>query len=675
MQIAQDICNKVGIELATTDFRSYDKRISWYDNTVTARQYIGYIAELNGGYAQIGQDGKLYFLKHKMLSQKTISIDECSDFTIGEKHQIGRVVYELGALKYEFGEGESLYLDDSNPFITEESEVQGIYNDIEGFTFYSFKTENCPIDFNIMAGQIITFDDGENLYPTVAQYDLTYYGGWNGGYSLEVSTEKQTETAVVGPEKKIKNLKVIVDRAENSIKQIAEEQTEQSQKISEQQQTIDRISSKVEDVEDLTKTIEGNKSVDLKDCVAGNLLELHIYGNNQVFRHLYVSDELIVSDDLVLCGDSRIRVYFPIEEGSEEMDWKTYDLGVTDVLRQNNETRDEYVLKDGKAQVIRRVNSDGTTKAYEEIEDLGEFSIPLKQGENIIVIQNYTARIKAKYVEKNGYTDIFASKVEMKSSITQTAEEINLEVSKKVDGNEIISKINQSAEQISIEAEKLNINGVISANGNFKVDTNGNMTCNNAKVVGGKIELKDGTGGNPNFTIKSTSNSDEAYVTPSQISVGNGSNYFAFTSENGWFAIGSQGNGSISLSPGSNAIFEMFVDNAYVVGGAMHANAYHYDSLKELKKNIKKYEENAIDIVKKADLYKFNYKSESEETKQHVGFIIGEEFSTPDIIISNDGKGINSYSMTSVAWKAIQEQQEIIENLLTRIEKLEKGEK
>ena len=55
-------------------------------------------------------------------------------------------------------------------------------------------------------------------------------------------------------------------------------------------------------------------------------------------------------------------------------------------------------------------------------------------------------------------------------------------------------------------------------------------------------------------------------------------------------------------------IFEMFVDNAYVVGGAMHANAYHYDSLKELKKNIKKYEENAIDIVKKADLYKFNYK-------------------------------------------------------------------
>ena len=49
LDIALDICNKAGITLATTNFRSYGKYISWYDNTRTAREYIGYIAELNGG--------------------------------------------------------------------------------------------------------------------------------------------------------------------------------------------------------------------------------------------------------------------------------------------------------------------------------------------------------------------------------------------------------------------------------------------------------------------------------------------------------------------------------------------------------------------------------------------------------------------------------------------------
>ena len=47
--------------------------------------------------------------------------------------------------------------------------------------------------------------------------------------------------------------------------------------------------------------------------------------------------------------------------------------------------------------------------------------------------------------------------IEMNSSINQTAEEINLEVRKKVDENEVISKINQSAEEIQIEADKISL--------------------------------------------------------------------------------------------------------------------------------------------------------------------------------------------------------------------------
>lgn len=53
--------------------------------------------------------------------------------------------------------------------------------------------------------------------------------------------------------------------------------------------------------------------------------------------------------------------------------------------------------------------------------------------------------------------DDTATKVEMNSAITQTAKEINLEVSKKVGNDEVISKINQSAEQVQINANKISL--------------------------------------------------------------------------------------------------------------------------------------------------------------------------------------------------------------------------
>lgn len=151
LEIALDICEKAGIELATQNFRSYDKSISWYDNTRTAREYVSFIAELNGGYAQIGDDGRLYFIKQNASSVKTIDIDECEDFNIGEQHTITRVVFEVGALKYEFGadDGDTLYLNSENVYITTQEEVQAIFNELNGFTFYSFSTSNCPIDFSI----------------------------------------------------------------------------------------------------------------------------------------------------------------------------------------------------------------------------------------------------------------------------------------------------------------------------------------------------------------------------------------------------------------------------------------------------------------------------------------------------------------------------------------------
>lgn len=292
LEIAQDICNKAGVTLATTNFRSYDKKISWYDNTRTAREYIGFIAELNGGYAQIGKDGKLYFLKQKTSSVKTINFDECEDFKIGEKHKITRVVYELGALKYEYGDetGNTLYLNGENVYITEQSEVEAIYNEIKGFEFYSFSTGNCPIDYKIMAGQVISFTDGTNKYPTIVGYNLTYNGGWYGGYELNVATKKQEETQVVGTDKKIKNLSIKVDRDKNEI--------------------ITKIESVEGQVTDITTTQATKEGTEIKidDGAEESIIKLEVDGKSEQEtrsgKNLYNNADIVATSDASIIKSS-----------------------------------------------------------------------------------------------------------------------------------------------------------------------------------------------------------------------------------------------------------------------------------------------------------------------------------------------------------------------------------
>lgn len=76
----------------------------------------------------------------------------------------------------------------------------------------------------------------------------------------------------------------------------------------------------------------------------------------------------------------------------------------------------------------------------------------------------------------------YSTTEQVNSAIRQTADSINTEVSKKVNGDEIISKINQSAENVSIEANKINLNGAVTANQNFKIGLDGSAEMPKGKI-------------------------------------------------------------------------------------------------------------------------------------------------------------------------------------------------
>lgn len=105
------------------------------------------------------------------------------------------------------------------------------------------------------------------------------------------------------------------------------------------------------------------------------------------------------------------------------------------------------------------------------------------------------ATTKANAAETNAKNDTtnrlksYSTTTEMNTAIKQKADSIETEVSKKVNGDEIISKINQSAESVAINASKISLNGAVTANSNFKINTDGSAEAKALKVTGGSLSI------------------------------------------------------------------------------------------------------------------------------------------------------------------------------------------
>ena len=441
LEVLQDICTKVGVELGSTSFLNDDKQIAVYDNTVSARTYLSYIAEQAEGFAVIGRDGKLYI---RTFGQDTIEFDInlFKDFKWGDKFKVSKVSYEDGVQDFKFGDNtaDTIYINQNNMYIVDSEQIENIYNQIKGFEIYSFEGETI-IDPAYDLGDVLVIDGKKVLYQGKIEYAGKFKANINS--KIQAKTEQESMQTKQSNSNKIKRVQSEINQIDGKILQLAQETTENTEKLTKHEQTIDSISDKVSHIEETTNVIEGNKAISLGNAVEGELIELHVYGNNDVFSSLKIGDDVVLSDDLYLLGDSIIVV--KDSKGNS----KEYELGIEDVLRQKEDVYDEYVLKDGKAQIIRRINEDGTIKAKETIEDLGAFSIELFDGTNTLLIKNYTASLKAKFAIQNDMTNIYASKVEMNSAIEQTAEQVDINVNKKLESYSKTTEMNTAIKLVS----------------------------------------------------------------------------------------------------------------------------------------------------------------------------------------------------------------------------------
>lgn len=260
-----------------------------YDNTVSARTYLSYIAEQAGGIAVIGRDGKLY-IKTIGENSVTLPLKLFKTFKWGEKFKITRVRYDDGIQLFEKGDttGNTVYISQDNMYIVDQDQINNIYNTLKGLEFYSFEGE-CIIDPALDTGDIVVID-GKNV---IYQGSMQFSGRWIANIESKIQCKAKEETTTRTPSQRTINRRVEsnINQIDGKITQLTEETTENTQKITKVEQDVNGITSKVssveQSVENITKiegTAEG-KNIYIDDASAEPLIDIMLEGeSHQVTR-------------------------------------------------------------------------------------------------------------------------------------------------------------------------------------------------------------------------------------------------------------------------------------------------------------------------------------------------------------------------------------------------------
>lgn len=389
-------------------------------------------------------------------------LDE-DNITIGEKYIINSLVFSRaeesdniyrkddeniatnGLHEYRISDCQLLSTNDRSDYI------DAMFNYLKTLEFYIFDVKSKGILF-LEACDIFNFILNEVTYKTILlNNEIELEDGLTEKLYTDEPEETETEYKYAdSTDKKINKTYFLVDKQNKKIEQLVNETSEHEEKITQVEQDVNGLKRKVSQVADLTREIEGIKTITLENCAEGELLELHVYGNNTVFKYQVLRDDLYLSNDLILGKDKSILIITDENNNSTE-----YDLLIPGVLRQNGTTCDEYILQNGTAKIIRRINEDGTIKDSEEVETLGTLSINLFKGTNKLTIKDFTAKINAKWAIQSDLTDTFATHVEVNTKIEENSTTIMSEVNKKVDEKEFGTKVEQNYEHVKIAWNKI----------------------------------------------------------------------------------------------------------------------------------------------------------------------------------------------------------------------------
>ena len=318
-QVAQEACNKAGITLGTTDFPNVTFIVdsNQFEQGTLIRQVISAIAQISGTVAKIKNDDKLYFITPKTTGtvRKVFNLSDYSEAEIKRAtHPINLVSLGMSDVEGEnvvmkdeqsilFNGENSLVIND-NPFAYTEAKRQqlitAIFNAVKGFEYKAYELTGQGLPYLETLDNIQLKDFEGNTYDS---FLFRFYHKSPNGLETEMSAPSITDATVAyqniaDAEQIAKRTEIIVNKQEQTITGIIENQSEFENQLTQVEQTVDQIQQTVSDTIVYKREVEGVSEIHLEDAGENEIIELEIQGNKTYESNLYPGENVFPSESL-----------------------------------------------------------------------------------------------------------------------------------------------------------------------------------------------------------------------------------------------------------------------------------------------------------------------------------------------------------------------------------------
>ena len=242
-----------GLSIIRANIPAYilEKEVSWYDNTIVIRNYLGWIAELFGANVFASGKGSLEFVQ--VTKDAFAKTDTLTNYEKNELYCVSRIYYENGLNPLEKGDtaGNTIFLDSNNLYLTDEQNlIDKLYDQLNGLTFYSTKSISMISIDNLLPGCLVNYNDEFNFM--VTDLSITYKGGEFSISEVDGNTPTKNEERVIKKitnSTRIRKLQISQDQEKLKLDIVAKEQEDLNTKMGEISLSNEEIKTKINEIE------------------------------------------------------------------------------------------------------------------------------------------------------------------------------------------------------------------------------------------------------------------------------------------------------------------------------------------------------------------------------------------------------------------------------------------
>lgn len=419
--------------------------------TTNCREIISRYAEQRGAIALFSRLGKVQikkpteidftylFYQYKKLNCET-TYGPLNQLILGNKNIENNVIFPSGQQSYPWNIGDNPFLD-----LIKESRREEVYSQIEGQELTPFTLESALDSFYLDINDIISVQKKDGSYVDLTILSIETENRLKCKISASVQNKKDISYGLAGSIKEdIDSIKFEVDYNKKQITAAVTKANEASEQVSDLSIELGKIQTRIKDVAKLTDSAEKIGIVELNNVNESEPVELEIYPTTEDICYTYLKNTLRLSNTAFLRGRTVVFENITTNEKIE------YELP-SDLRFLGNE-HDTFTLNLNQhiCTVIKRIGVNSSGEKYLlETPSTKTFTYPtinLTSGNYKIYVKSCknTAHIKCALMTQNVYTDQFWTKVEAESKITQTINDITLNVNKKLENYSTTSEMNSA---------------------------------------------------------------------------------------------------------------------------------------------------------------------------------------------------------------------------------------